>query len=555
MARLLRDNANRQGADLVELLADQEDIRHGLEHFADTGQVDLALLQGLTRLVEQTTLGDWHSALLARMRDRLDPDSQMWIGAVLLLQQGKRHLVLGHQEEARAAFERSLEISRALNDQRGEAMVLNSLGGALRALGRLEEARTSFDQSLQICCSLNDRRSKAIVLNSLGGVLRDLGRLEEALAAFDQSLQIGRSLNDWRSEAMVLNGLGAVLRDLGRLEEARTSFDQSLQITRNLNDRRGEAIVLNGLGTVLRNLGRLEEARTAFDQSLQIGRSLNDRRIEARVLSNWGCLKRELGDPDGALDLLEKYRALSKDLGLPLHSFSKNELNTLRKWSKQLVAGTHTFAEYHRAMEQRCASAKDWHGAIIHIQRNLALDLDEPELCKQIERLGHAYFRAKRLPEAIDAYRSVLEIGPLSSGGCATFGRALHLAGGDLSEAEIQLREACRLQPDNAWAHSWLGLLLAETGQLDEGERQARQALVGDTPPVVFLYNLAKVLAQYADTRRDKLQESLDTYTRANAHNDAPPSWTEILVGELRERLGNPEAVTSDNASTSGLSA
>ncbi|MEA2604628.1 MAG: hypothetical protein QOF89_5620 [Acidobacteriota bacterium] len=433
MVNLLRANAGVQRADLVELLANQEDIRRGLEHFADTGHVDLALLQGLTRLVEQTALGDWHSTLLTRLSRRLDRDSQTWIGAVLLLQQGKRDVALGRLDEARAAFERSLEIRRALNDQHGEAMVLNSLGG--------------------------------------------------------------------------------VLRDLGRPEEARAAFERSLEILRALNDKRGEAMVLNSLG--------------------------------------W--LFRELGDPDGALDRLATARAIRKNLGLPFPTFFTDELKKLRKWSRRLATGTHTLAAYHLAMEKSRKGAKDWHGAILHMRRNLALDPDGPERPERTERLAYACFRAQRLPEAIDAYRSALELGPLSPVGCANLGRALHLADGDLDEAESLLRQACQLQPDNAWASSWLGLLLADTGQLDEAEHHARQALVGRESNAALLHNLARVLAQYPDNRRDKLGEALDIYIKANAVADFPASWREDLAREVRQRLGVPCLGMPDHTGANGL--
>ncbi len=633
MVDLLRANAGVQGADLVELLANQEDIRRGLEHFADTGHVDLALLQGLTRLVEQTALGDWHSALLTRLSRRLDRDSQTWIGAVLLLQQGKRDLALGRLAEARAAFERSLEIEhtlnnqrgeamvlnslggglrdlgrpeeacaafersleinralnnqrgeamvlnsfggvlrdlgrpaearaafersleifRALNDQCGEAMVLNSFGGVLRDLGRLEEARTAFERSLEIRLASNDQRGEAMVLNSLGGVLRDLGRLEEARIAFERSLEIRRASNDQRGEAKVLNSWGGVLRDLGRLEEARAAFERSLEIGRALNDQRVEAKVLNSLGGVLRDLGRLEEARVAFERSLEIDRALNDQRGEAMVLNSLGWLFREIGDPDGALERLATARATSKNLILSSPAFFKNELKKLRKWSRQLAAGTHTLAAYHLDMEKRRGSSNDWHGAILHMRRNLALDRGGPERHERTERLAYSCFRARRLPEAIEAYRSALEVGPLSAVGYANLGRALHLVGGNLDEAEIHLRHACQLQPDNPWASSWLGLLLADNGQLDEGDQYARQALVGHEHHTGLLHNLAQVLARFPDNRRDKLAEALDTCARANAADDSPNSWREEFAKELRQRLGYPAAKMPDHTGANGL--
>jgi tetratricopeptide (TPR) repeat protein len=257
------------------------------------------------------------------------------------------------------------------------------------------------------------------------------------------------------------------------------------------------------------------------------------------VLSNLGWLYRELGDPSRALGFLSAKRAISKGLSLPIPDFFKSELTKLRKWSRRLEASTHTLAEYHLAMEKRRAGGQDWHGVMIHIRRNLALDQDGAERSERIEQLAYACFRAKRLPEAIDAYHSALKIGPLSPMGWANLGRAIHLVGGNLKEAEDYLYKASKLQPDNAWARSWLGLLLAETGQMDEGEHQARLALVGQEGHAVLLHNLAQVLARFPDDCRDKLQEALETCTRAKAAADFPFSWPDALARELRQRLGS----------------
>jgi hypothetical protein len=63
MADLMREHADADGDQLAALIADQDDIRHGLDQYAEFGHIDLPLLQALTRLVEQTPLGAWHSAL------------------------------------------------------------------------------------------------------------------------------------------------------------------------------------------------------------------------------------------------------------------------------------------------------------------------------------------------------------------------------------------------------------------------------------------------------------------------------------------------------------
>ncbi len=423
MADLLREHADAEGEQLAALITDQDDIRHGLDQYATFGRIDLPLLQALTRLVEQTPLGAWHSTLLADLRERVDPDAANWLGAVLLLQQGKRDLALGRLDEARDAFERSLAILRDLKDVRGEAMVLNSLGG--------------------------------------------------------------------------------LLRDLGRLDDARNAFERSLAIRRDLNDARGEAIVLNSLG--------------------------------------W--LHRELGEPESAVELLTLRREIQKRLALPLPDFLKGELKMLRKWCRQLSAGTHCPTEYHMAMEKRHASAKDWPGAIIHMRRNLVLDPDGPDIAQRSERLAFAYFRAGRYADAIDAYRSAAAKASLSPVGHANFGRSLHLTGEEIAEAKRHLGEACRLHSNNPWAHwahSWLGLVLADLSELEEAEIEAQEALKGHEQHAVLLHNHGQVLAKHPDERRDKLEQALRICAQATAAAagsgiDFP--YPDQLAAELRSRL------------------
>jgi tetratricopeptide (TPR) repeat protein len=622
MAALLREQADAAGADLAALVADQDDIRHGLEHYADTGRIDLGLLQGLTRLVEQTALGAWHSRLLARLQTRLDPDSRNWMGAVLLLQQGKRDLALGRLDDARDAFDRSLEIKQALRDERGAAMVLNSLGGVLRDLGRLDDARDAFDRSLEIkqalrdergeamvlnslggvlrdlgrlddardafarsleieqalrnehgeamvlnslggvlrdlgrlddardafarsleiVQALRDERGEAMVLNSLGGVLRDLGRLDDARDAFARSLEIARALRDERGEAMVLNSLGGVLRDLGRLDDARDAFARSLEIGQALRDERHEAMVLNSLGGVLRDLGRLDDARDAFARSLEIGRALRNERHEAMVLNSLGWLHRESGDPVMALEALDAHRSIWNRLGLPLDDVVPKQISLLRKWARRLKDCSHSVLDYHQDIAKGRRGAGDWAGAAIHAMAVLDIDsCDEHRFANRVD-LAFACFRAKRLPEAIAAYRAAMAIGPLPAVGHANLGRALHLGAADLVAAEEHLREACRLQPDNPWAPSWLGLVLADAGDLDAAEASARQALVGREQHAVLLHNLAQVLASHPDSRPDKLRAALATCELASAAADFPFTHPERLADELHRRLGDADA-------------
>ena len=577
MSALLRNSADGEAETLLKLLEEQADIRHAIDHLVEQGPFDLRLLQGLNRLVEQAPLGRWHHEILEKARGRLDLASEAWLNAVLLLQRGKRATILGKLDEARQAFENSLEIRRRLHDERGEAMVLNSLGGVLRDLGRMDEARQAFENSLEIRRRLHDERGEAMVLSSLGGVLRDMGHLDEARQAFENSLETDRRLQDERGEAMILNSLGGVLRDMGRMDEARQAFENSLEtdrrlhdergeamalnslggalrdlgrtdealqafenslkIHRALEDQRGEAMALNSLGGALRDLGRMDEARWAFEGSLEIVRMLNDKRTEASVLNNLGWWFREQGDPVQALKALEEHTAIRNALGLPIVDFLKSELRKLRQWLKRLEDGTGRAADYHLDMAKKRIYAKDWPGAIIHMRYNLALNDSALDRGERLENLAYVYFRAERRAECIRISKESVTAGFENARLCANLGRALYLEGGCLEESQQFLRRSLDLNPDNPWAWSWLGLVLADQGSLEDAENHARRALVGHEQHAVLIQNLALVLVHHSDERADKLKEALNCCEQAEKFADFPFPHPAQLAISLRQRL------------------
>lgn len=497
MAALLRNLVDAKVEVLLDLLKEQPDICHAADYLVEHTQLDLPVLQGLNRLVEHSPLGDWHRKLLERARQRLDPTGQAWLNAVLLLQQGKRAIALRKFEEAQLALEESLAICRRRDDERGVAMVLNSLGGLLRDLGRMDEAHAVLEESLASCRQRNDERGISMVLNSLGGLLRDLGRTDEASAI----------------------------------------FDESLAICRRSHDEYGVSLNLNNLGGLLRDQGRMDEARFALEESLVIGRQLHNERHMAIVLHNLGHWFRERGDPQQALSSLEAARRIQKSLGLKSSATFRTELKKLRSWVRRLSEGTHRQADYHLEMAKKRGHAEDWPGAIIHMYRNLALDDSAEDRGDRLSTLAYACFKAERRAEAIGVSKEALATGFESSMLRANLGRALHLEGGCLEESERHLRRSLELNSDNPWAWSWLGLVRADQGHLEEAETYVRKALVAREQHAVLTNNLALVLAHFPDERIDQLNLALQCCEQARKFADFHFPHPIQLAEKIRLRL------------------
>jgi len=194
----------------------------------------------------------------------------------------------GKFEKSAAMFQKSYELLIEVEDEHGQAKVLNSLGGVYQRQGKFVDALQAFHQSYELLVKVMDDRGQAMVLNSLGGIYQRQGRFDEAVKVLKKSLVISDNLGNQLDVAMVLNSLGGVYQRQGKFDEAVQTFLQSAIIEEKINNKRGQAMVLNSLGGVYQRLGKFDEAEQTFLQSANIEEKINNRRGKAMVLNSLG---------------------------------------------------------------------------------------------------------------------------------------------------------------------------------------------------------------------------------------------------------------------------
>ena len=134
---------------------------------------------------------------------------------------------------------------------------------------RSGEAVETFRKSRRLLLQLGDKRGQAMVLNSLGGALQRQGKPEEAYDAFRESIRIGEELRDRRHLAMVHTSFGRALLRTDRVaaaEELRAGFE----IDFALGNKKGVGIVAPLLVETLLKLGRRTEAAEICDRALRL---------------------------------------------------------------------------------------------------------------------------------------------------------------------------------------------------------------------------------------------------------------------------------------------
>jgi tetratricopeptide (TPR) repeat protein len=181
---------------------------------------------------------------------------------------------------------------------------------------RTRRAEVLLDRSLKINEALENQFGEAQVLQTLGQLIgRDRKRAAEAEGLLRRSLAIGESLDaDWHV-AQVLHTLGQLIgRDRKRAAEAEGLLRRSLAIEESLGADWHVAQVLHTLGQLIgRDRERVTEADELLQRSLSTGQAHGNKLHQAQVLYTLGYL-RSRSDRDEAIELLRRSLALNQEL-------------------------------------------------------------------------------------------------------------------------------------------------------------------------------------------------------------------------------------------------
>ncbi|NQU04914.1 MAG: tetratricopeptide repeat protein [Calditrichaeota bacterium] len=228
---------------------------------------------------------------------------------------GNLYMLICKNQEALSLFRRSIELSRALGDRRGEARCLNNIGLIHENCGDCDQALELYMESLAIKREIGDSQGEGISLNNIGNIHINRGEYDQALESYNASLLIRREIRDRRGEAACLNNIGSIQYRRGEYDQALESYNASLLIRREICDRRGEATCLNNIGSIQYSRGDYDHALESYTASLSIKREIRDRRGEGISLTNIGSIYGSRGEYEKALKSYTASLAIKREIG------------------------------------------------------------------------------------------------------------------------------------------------------------------------------------------------------------------------------------------------
>lgn len=170
----------------------------------------------------------------------------------------------------REAYLTSIEMFRAIGDDRGASNRLAELGEAVHHAGYFAEARQYFEEGLALARAMEDRYWISLTLDWSGWVARQMGLFDEARAQHQESLALSREIGDQLGVAGSLDNLGLLAFELGDLAEARRQFQAGLALRQSTGHPWSVAVSFEHLARLALAVGDIDQAEAQLQEALAI---------------------------------------------------------------------------------------------------------------------------------------------------------------------------------------------------------------------------------------------------------------------------------------------
>jgi len=213
-----------------------------------------------------------------------------------------------HRAEYATALEymyHANELRRAIGDDQGLLLGLNSIGAFLGFLGSFAEAVTYLTDSLEIARRLGDRMNESITLGNLGFLKIECGDPEEAREYLMDSLRLANQTGERVYRARALSLLARANHLTHRTKEALDTATQAVDIAVEIGNHRDEAVALSMLATIQAGADDIGAAEQSLLRALACGPPLESSNTTASIHCELGKLYTSSGNFEAAAGALE----------------------------------------------------------------------------------------------------------------------------------------------------------------------------------------------------------------------------------------------------------
>jgi len=405
---------------------------------------------------------------------------------------GDNLAAVGKFDEAQAAYENGLEISREMEDHRQIGVDLGQLGTLALARGELGAARERYTEALATFQKLGEPQSEAVAWHQLGMVAETAKAWDEAERCYRESLRLEEQMNHPQGVAETANQLAIVAEGAGRLDDAERWYLRAIELDEQLGNPKDVAIDYSNLAGLYLDQGRLDEAESYARRALEIKQQLD---LSSEPWKTYAILA-QIAEARGQVAAAARWRCKEQES----YAAYAGAAHKLPQWAPQFIAAVAGAVQGH---QEAIAAVNDF-------LPQLEATSDWKNLPPVVRRIleGETDFEALRVGlDRIDAYIIRAILAQLSGEGPAAPAQESRESGGgeagaEAAVAQIRQQWAPVVQAVVAAAAAGasvppeLAALLDKMGATDDWGALVgalRRVLAGERDPAALLPGLDQV--------------------------------------------------------------
>jgi len=225
--------------------------------------------------------------------------------------------IYGDLIEALDLYEKSLLITRHLNDFQSEAATLSKISEVHSSTGDYDTAIIYLKRSLMIYQKIRNDEGVCMIMNNIGLTYTKKGDYDSALRYFEQSLSIGKQIQNSKIEGATLGNISEIYTKKQNFDTALHYLKKSLTIQQQTRDSENESISLGKIGLIYFYKKDYDNALLHLKQSLDIiqMQEIINRPNQINLIINISTIVSEKGDYNTALHYLEQSRDIALEMG------------------------------------------------------------------------------------------------------------------------------------------------------------------------------------------------------------------------------------------------
>lgn len=227
---------------------------------------------------------------------------------------GRGHNVIGNVYHDMSNFAKALEhyvkglsYSRAAEDTKIEAALLNNIGEIYKALEDYDEAVKYYKQSMVLSKSITERSTYGVSKLNIGEVLYEKGEIDEAYEYCHESINYFMEKEDYFSIAYGHFLLAKIYRKKEDRHHARNDLALAIDIMRRMQDHYNLNVAYLEMIEILLEEKRYEDALEYIEDAMDIAQRLNLNKDKAAIALQSAEIYEAMHLFDKALDAYKLY--------------------------------------------------------------------------------------------------------------------------------------------------------------------------------------------------------------------------------------------------------